>query len=101
MKLQRYNDWGSIYYAPQGKGLSAIGTANVRFGIDLKDGMRVTVTWPNGIKEKDVALRAKSYTERISDMGHSYNVTSNEFGFYVNHHGVKLWVPIEEVDIKL
>jgi hypothetical protein len=98
MKLKRFNDWGSIYYAEEGKGLRD-GYASTSNGVELRDGAPMRVTWPDGTQEV-LPLVAKPHTDRINDMAHEYDVRSKVFGFNVTTRGATVWVPVEETDVE-
>ncbi len=88
MKLKRVSDWGYIKYA---------NTAD-QFVV-LIVGMVFKVKWPDGSCES-CELSSMPHTENVSDMGHHYTVDSFVFGFKRLHHGIGIWIPIEDVDIE-
>jgi hypothetical protein len=98
MKIGRGNDWGSIYYAEKSKVYSSGGTCDSSRGLKLKKGP-IDVKWPDGTESKET-LRTIVRYEHINDMGHEYNASGYEWGFYHDVHGVKQWFELSTVQIK-
>lgn len=103
IKLEKKNNWGSYYYAPQGEALDQNGFADTKRGLPLKAGQTVLVRWPSG-KVEAVSLVTRTHREEVSDHGHSNTVTSDLFGFMADVDDLTLWVELDqeglEVDIE-
>lgn len=95
MKIERWADWGTLYYAPKDKGLTKNGTPSSKLGLKLRVGMQCVVTWPDDFRET-LALEARAYRQQVHDMHHEYTARSTEYGFTVNHHGTYMWLPLEK-----
>jgi len=97
-KIERFDDWGYIYYAYSGEGLSTAGTASRSRGITLIAGQIVKVRWPDGTKSEE-RLVAKKHTASVSDHGSGYTVDSNYFGVNVEARGVITFVDLTELEL--
>lgn len=44
-------------------------------------------------------LGGKEHSEMVQDMQNRYPVVSTLYGFHIDHHGIKVWLPLEEVEV--
>ena len=99
VKLERQNDWGHVYFARPGKGLSPTGTSDVRMcGLRFREGASVRVLWPDGSKTTERVVH-RVHRDTIMDHGHSYDVEFSLAGFQCDVRGIKTWVPLDHVKI--
>ena len=81
VKLERCSDWGWIYFALPGKGLSERGTADLRkYAIVFKEGESVQVRFPDGTAWRTV-VEHKEFHGEVSDHGHADRFTYSLPGF--------------------
>lgn len=81
------NDWGSIFYSD---------ALHQKFVAEVGDAIRVR--FPDG-HERTMLLGGKEHSEMVQDMQNRYPVVSTLYGFHVDHHGIKVWLPLEEVEV--
>lgn len=98
VRLQEGSDWGRVYYALPGK-LLANGHASISNGLPLREGS-MTIRMPDGTV-LHACLQRRVSTDTVSDHGHSYPVEQVRFGFSFQFHGISVWVPITEVELRL
>ena len=99
VKLARQNDWGHVYFARPGKGLSPSGTSDVRMcGLRFREGASVRVLWPDGSKTTERVVH-RLHHDTIFDHGHDYNVEFSLAGFQYDVRGIMTWVPLDQVKI--
>lgn len=97
-KICKHNDWGAIYYAYEGEGLSTAGTASAKLGINLAGGQNLKVRWPDGSTSEEV-LVAKKTSFTVTDHGKDSTVTSDVYGVGVAYRGTKSFVDLEVLEI--
>lgn len=96
-KLEKHSDWGFIYYALPGKGLTKCGTASARdCSFTVPD--TVYVRFPDGHEAKHV-VHSRRHVERVSDHGHSAEAASLLRGVLVTAHGLETWVDLADLEI--
>lgn len=92
VRLEARSNWGSIeYWAP--------GNALPDRRVPLRAGIEIEVLFSDGHRETLVLcqrIRHGSY----EDMGHRHEYRTTLYGFYVEHHGNQLWIPIEIVSVR-
>ncbi|AKU97014.1 hypothetical protein AKJ09_03678 [Labilithrix luteola] len=99
VRLERGNDWGSIYFALPGQRLNAHGQASAKTqGLPFFEGDEYRVRWPSG-EETTESVTFGHYSERVSDHGNSYEVGSMLPGFQLRARGVSWFVPIDAVEV--
>ena len=97
-KLEKRSDWGTIYYAPLGKGLKNGRYAD--YSLALKFGKIIKVRFPNGFsKEYDVVQ--KTHYETVSDHGHTDTVKNTIYGIEVDVYGLKVWVDLVDLEVDI
>lgn len=87
VQYRKTDDWGHVYY---------VDCFNQRLVVAIGDAVRVR--FPDGY-EQTLNVHGRHHVTTVSDMGHPYTAESNLLGFTMDCHGVKTWVPIEEVEI--
>ena len=97
VKLEKGDDWGSVYYALPGERLKG-GGACVSNGVKLRFGDQYSVRFPDGYVGS-CYMGTMAQSGSVSDHGHSYAVASKRFGVFVNFHGIALWVEVNEVEL--
>lgn len=99
IKLERGNDWGSIYLSR--KALTENGTANARHRIEVNAGDTVKVRWPDGtVRDEKIVFERlhDSYTDH--GQMHSTHVYSSVPGVETEANGIKMWVPLDELEVE-
>jgi hypothetical protein len=91
VRLKRFSDWGTTFYA-----LALSGDR--RHGIRVNSGENVRVRWPDG-SETETTIVKRTVDTSYSDMGHSYECSSEEIGVAARVHGIEMFVPIQEVEV--
>lgn len=99
-KLVEGNDWMSLYYAPEGKHLTASGCASRHLGIKLEHGQPMRVRFPDGT-EQTAKLVATDVSGTYGDMGHTYEYSTQRFGVECDVHGGKAVLPLTQVEVWL
>lgn len=84
-KLTLKNNWGFFIYEFEGK------------KVDPKRG-KATIKFPDGIVY-DVPYYPKDNTERVSDMGREYTVTSKKLYATIIYHGQKFEVELSTLNV--
>jgi len=98
VRLKEHSDWGTLYLALPGKGLSPSGTSSASRGLKFRDGQKVHVRWPDKSETLETIV-LKTHREHISDMGHEYDVTCKRPGVETSLRGRKIWTPLAELDV--
>lgn len=68
-------------------------------GVELKDGERLKVTFPDG-KTKKVEVVLHERNEPYNDMGHTYTMPVRKAHFTLDYHGWELDFPLEGLEAK-
>jgi hypothetical protein len=68
-------------------------------GVDLKDGERLLVRWPNSILQY-VCCIVEQRTVDIQDMGNTFGALESFAYAEIDHHGVKARVPLVGMEAK-
>lgn len=98
VKLEVGNDWGALFYTYPGERLDSSGTNATRNALELREGLDVAIRFPDGWGSV-VALVPRVESFRYSDMGHEHTGQTTRWGFEADVHGLKVWVPIESVEV--
>ena len=95
IKLEKHSDWGTIYYAEKGKGLTKNGFADIGLGITFPK--KVTVRFPNGETRGEYDIIEKHYREH----GHDCSVNSKLYGIEIDYCGLKVWIDLADLSVYL
>lgn len=68
-------------------------------GVDLVDGEKLKVTFPDG-KTKKVKVSLHESTQPYSDHGHVYTMPVKKAHFTLDYHGHELDFPLEGLEAK-
>jgi hypothetical protein len=98
VRLEVGNDWGQAFYTYPGERLNATGTNETDNALVLCEGMTTAVRFPD---DWGAVVDLSSRPERFSysDMGREHSGTTKRWGFEWDVHGLKVWIPIESVDV--
>ncbi len=97
VQLERGNDWGAKYLARPGKRLTSTGFADLSLGLKFSVGSSIRIRWPVDGHEETVVCAMEKRHGRWSDHGHEGNTSWEEPGFFVDSHGVRMFVSFESV----
>ena len=98
VRLEMGNNWGDFFYTYPGERLNASGTNDTDNAIVFRTGMTTAVRFPDDWGAVvDLVPREERFS--YSDMGHECSGTTHRWGFEWDVHGVKVWIPIEEVEV--
>lgn len=98
VRLEVGNNWGSFYYTYPGERLNAFGTCETENALVLTEGFETAVRFPDQWSAV-VPLVSKLESYRYSDMGREYSGPTKRWGFEFEVHGLKIWIPLEKVDV--
>jgi len=98
VKLEKGNDWGRVYYALPGKRLTPDGFASIKNGIDFENLNKINIRFPSG-KESCVSIVSKEEHATVGDMGHTYSVKYNLYGFKANYDEISTWIDLDQVEV--
>jgi hypothetical protein len=99
IQLKRGNDWGKEYLAINPLKKSS-GSADFSLGCRFKEGEKVAVKFPDGTEDKYPVV-FKEFYDTVHDHGHQYEVTSQLPGIEIVSMGIKQWICLDEVEVKL
>ena len=97
-KLVKQNDWGSYYYAPDGKSLTPGGRADFSLGIKFENLESLAVRFPDGTEQR-CPLRGSKTLDHVGDMGRSYNVGSVLWFVEFDVHGLSVPIEVDKLDV--
>ena len=98
VRLQQCNDWGYLYLALPGTGLTKHGMADQKRGLNFNDGQRLHVRWPDNSQTEETIVH-RTFHGKICDMGHSYPIEYTRPGVEQSVRGVKHWTPLADLDV--
>lgn len=98
VKLEVGDDWCDLFYTYPGERLNSSGTNETRNALQLREGMTIAVRFPDNWGAV-VDLQSRPEKFRYSDMGHEHHGTTKRWGFEQDVHGVKVWIPLEHVEV--
>jgi hypothetical protein len=95
--LELGRNWGNIFYARAGEKW-VDGESEPKNGLVLTVGDETPVRFPSGTA---IVVHLDSEVRKVveSDMGHEYRAELVFFGFWLDVDGLRLWVPLESVQI--
>ena len=96
--LELGNDWGVPYYGEKGKTIVG-GFASIRHGFMFDDGDHYEIEYPDGSHEVIEVVGRKQMTQ-TSDHGKVDTFHVKYPGFFIDHHGVRAWVPLGDVKVR-
>ena len=88
MKARVVNSWGYLTYH--------VGDQQLE---EMRGG-QCGVHWPDGTVDRGVQFVSQQARGEMSDHGHPYKYTFHRLLLVVNHHGHRLLIPIEAVDVE-
>jgi hypothetical protein len=92
-------DWVVVYYAFPGELRDANGRTNAaENGVSLKEGVQVSLKMPDGTVLHE-PLAVKQEKGHSTDHGGITRWVYEWFGFNLDLHGLKVWVPITDVEV--
>lgn len=89
MKPYKENNWENLTYWPEKRGE----------GKPYRAKEKVTVTWPNGDVTQETIV-GKAHRAQVSDMGHAYVVSTTKLFIIKDHQGVRVSIPLEDLDVQ-
>ena len=96
--LEVGNNWGDLFYTYPGEKLNANGINDTDNALQLHEGMQIAVRFPDDWGQV-VELVSKRQTFSYGDMGQTHTGTTLRWGFEVEVHGLKVWIPLESVQV--
>jgi hypothetical protein len=95
-KIRLVDNWGHQQYETKGSSGAYYNVNNM-----LEKQVKLGKTWvkfPDGYTSC-LKLIARSCVERVSDMGHEYDVNTTRFYGEIEIHKIKLLIPIERLQV--
>lgn len=96
--LEIGNNWGDLFYTYPGEKLNANGQNETANALQLYEGMPIAVRFPDNWGQV-VELVSKKESFSFNDMGNTCAGTTLRWGFEVEVHGLKVWIPLESVQV--
>lgn len=96
IKLDTTQDWGNHYYRVASFDADTDTNKDDQKVLHAFD--QIEIRWPDGVQEV-VNVTTRSWNEKVQDMGHVYDVYNTLPVVVVDHHGIKITVDFDRIEI--